>query len=148
MFAMNIDTRPMKQGSNNTDERIVLRLKYLRQKAKPKETVVRDALLQGDEIKVTKHAYKRARQRLKWKRDTLDRMMGKVFVEGLKPSAFSGVFGRYIRKKLNKGGVANHLMIHGEVLFFFKDSVLITVYKVPSKFSKCLRREGSFPLAA
>lgn len=124
-----------------------LRLQSLRKKQSlPKlEPVVRRLKSASG---ITDHAYQRARQRLGWKKRSLERMLKRAFAQGRRVDDYSGEFGRYLTAKCRGEGVANTLIIYGEIMFFFCNSTLITLYQVPNKFSRYLNSECSISQAA
>lgn len=87
------------------------------------------------EIKITNHAYKRARERLRWSKDTLDRMVVIVYREGIIIENTVGTLRGYLNTLEEEGDIR----IHGENLFVFSDRVLLTVYPLPSKYRKLMR---------
>lgn len=97
--------------------------------------------LPNQEIHITKHAYNRARQRLRWKKTSLTRMFRKSLDQGLCQTHFSGDFGRYLREKLQEGSRANRLLIYGEVLFLLHNNTLITLYQLPTKYHGYLKED-------
>lgn len=117
---------------------IKIRMESLQKKAQVKRIMPAYTSFDACDHIVTHHAYKRARQRLGWGRKTLERMLPKVLERGLCQKDFSGSFSRHLRSKLQGNGVANHLLIYGEVIYFMRDATLITLYRVPSQFIKCL----------
>ncbi|MEM1327365.1 MAG: hypothetical protein AAGI23_15485 [Bacteroidota bacterium] len=87
----------------------------------------------------TDHAYQRAKERLGWKRKTLDRMMSKAFKEGYTHGQTKSKLQKYITKLWFEHKHANNTRIYGEVIYFFSDNVLITLYQLDRKLLKCLK---------
>ena len=87
----------------------------------------------------TDHAYKRAKQRFHWKKNTLDRMIKKAFMEGIKHSDTKGSLKKYINSLWFKYKFVNNVRIYGENIYFFKDTLLITLYRVENKLIKHLK---------
>lgn len=89
-----------------------------------------------DEPIATKHAYKRAKERLGWKKPVLDKMMIKALEEGLTHSQSKSKLNKYISKLWFTYKTANNCRIYGENIFLFNNNVLITVYRVPNELIK------------
>ena len=87
----------------------------------------------------TRHAYKRARQRLKWKKRTVNRMMKIAFRKGVRWSQTRGRLRRYLGKRIAKNPAVDNIRIYGEHVFFFSGKKLITLYRLPNRFLAHLR---------
>lgn len=87
----------------------------------------------------TKHAYEKAKERMKWKPKVLDRMMQKAFDEGIKHSETKGSLKKYITKLWFRYQTANNIRIYGENVFFFAGEKLITLYRIDNKMVKRLK---------
>lgn len=90
-------------------------------------------------IKITEHAYERAKERLRFKSEVLDKMAAVAYEEGLKHSESKGLLKKYITSLFFQYGKANNIRIYGEVIYLFASSTLITVYQVPSHLKKYLK---------
>lgn len=85
-------------------------------------------------ILASAHACERARKRISWHRRTLERMLERVFYDGLGPDDCSRRLSTYIEAKTRD--VAGLTRIYGEHLFLFTrdlpdEVVLLTVYPIP-----------------
>ena len=89
---------------------------------------------------VTKHAYKRAKERLSWSRHTLDRMAERAFYEGFTHKDVQSALKKYCDRLYLEGKNANNLRIYGENIFLFHDEVLITVFRLSNGLLKYVRR--------
>lgn len=87
----------------------------------------------------TKHAYDRAKQRLGWKKRVLNRMMIKAFKNGITHSQITGRLERYITNVWRKNKNVNNIRIYGEDIYFFAGTTLITMYRVPTEFTKYIK---------
>lgn len=85
---------------------------------------------------ITKHAYEKARERFKWKNKVLDKMAEKAFNEGTPHSDTKSRLNKYISHKWFMYKQANNVKIYGENIFFFKDDILITLYRLPQELIK------------
>lgn len=92
-----------------------------------------------ENIFITDHAYERARERLGWKHDVLDKMASKALIEGVKHGDTKGTLHRYITKLWFEYKTANNVRIYGENIYFFCDNKLITLYRLEQKLIKHLR---------
>ena len=89
------------------------------------------------------HARERARQRIGWHRRTLDRMLERVFYDGLGPEDCSRRLGEFVAATVNTA--AGLSRIYGEHLFLFTrdhadEVVLLTVYPLPSELKSAAHR--------
>ena len=87
----------------------------------------------------TDHAYEKAKERLGWKHNVLNKMMEKAFNEGIKHSDTKGTLNRYITKLWFKYKTANNIRIYGENVYFFCGKKLITIYRLEQKIIKHLK---------
>ena len=94
-------------------------------------------------MKVTKHAYKRARKRLGLSKKALDRHMQKVMNFGIMRKDFEGALRLYLDERFqahkDKDGSHAKLRVYGRFLYLFsKKNKLITIIMIPSKYNKYL----------
>ena len=95
--------------------------------------------MKGKDCIATDHAYKRARERLKWKKSTLDRMMVLAFDKGITHAAAKGTLEKYITKRWERNKSVNNIRIYGENVYFFSNNRLITIYRIPNYLTKYLK---------
>lgn len=88
---------------------------------------------------ITKHAYERAKERLRWKHKVLDKMAEKAYLDGIKHKDTKGSLMKYLTKLWFKYKHCNNVRIYGENIYFFSDNVLITIYQLPNTFKKYLK---------
>jgi len=86
----------------------------------------------------TKHAYKRAKERLGWKKKVLDKMMLKAFDHGIRHKDAKGSFRKYLNKLWLEHKFCNNVRVYGENIFFFKNNLLITLYRIDNRYRKHL----------
>lgn len=87
---------------------------------------------------ITRHAYKRGKERLGLNRKAIKRMVRKALKEGENHKDAKGAFKRYLDSVYFSHRNANNLKVYGHHIYLFRDSTLITIYHVPSKFIKHL----------
>lgn len=97
----------------------------------PLETIV---------IQISEHAYDRAKDRLSWKPDVLEKMAKRALKEGIKHSDTVGKLKRYISKLFLQYRKANNIRIYGQNIYFFHNNYLLTIYRVPTKLIKYLKK--------
>lgn len=85
---------------------------------------------------ITKHAYDRAKERLKWKSKVLNKMAEKAFLEGIRHKDTKGSLMRYLTKLWFNYKHCNNVRIYGENIFLFCDNRLITIYQLPNDLRK------------
>lgn len=88
---------------------------------------------------VTQHAYDRAKERFKWKPKVLDRMVVKVFEEGIHHKDTKGTLMRHITNLRKKYPFCNNVRIYGEDIYFFSGHTLITLYRLDQGLLKHLK---------
>lgn len=88
----------------------------------------------------TKHAYQRAKKRLKWNPKTLDRMMPRAFEKGVKYKETKGQLKKFIDKKRAIYPHLNNPRIYGDNLFCFSNHVLITIYRLNENVLRLVRK--------
>ena len=77
---------------------------------------------------ISDHAYQRAKERLGWKKRTLERMAERVLVSGTYYKDMSKSMKEYIARLECKTG--RTYIVYGEHLYSFDGDALITVFKV------------------
>lgn len=83
-------------------------------------------------IYVTEHAYKRAKERLGWSRNTTARIVSKIYENGTCIRDIKGSLRPWTEKKLERGG-SKESRIYGDMLYVISGGMLITLYHVPTK---------------
>lgn len=63
------------------------------------EKVYEDSLNNKNEITISKHAYDRMKSRNGWNRKTAERMIEKVYTNGLRPDQVKGYLKRWVHNK-------------------------------------------------
>ncbi len=91
------------------------------------------------ECEATQHAYKRAKERLKWKPKTLDRMMDLAMEKGICHKDTTGRLNKYLFKLWRRNRSVNNIRIYGENVYFFSKNRLITIYRLPTELIKYLK---------
>lgn len=82
-------------------------------------------------IIITDHAYDRARKRLKWSSSTLNRMINRIYYEGISSKNSKGTLKIYFEKLNNRNSQCNNIRIFGNSVFFFMNNRLITMLPLP-----------------
>lgn len=91
------------------------------------------------QIRCSKHAQERAKERFNWKYKTLNRMSSKAFIEGITMEETKGELRRHLEYKWSEYEQANNIRIHGEVIYMFQGHYLITLYRLSNDLIKHLR---------
>lgn len=82
----------------------------------------------------TNHAYERARERLTWKKHTVDRMLEKVVTTGLSEKQVTGKLLVFMKSKRDRNEPSASNRIFGQHLFIFYDKTLVTIFRVPNRY--------------
>jgi hypothetical protein len=88
------------------------------------------------ELIATRHAYKRAKERLSWKPKTLDRMLHKIHAEGVSRREAKGKLKKYMLQQRVKYKNKTYAKVYGEVIYFFYRHQLITMYRLDNEYIK------------
>lgn len=91
------------------------------------------------EIHITDHAYQRAKERLSWGKETIERMAKKAYFEGIRHKDTKGKLNKYITSLWSERKTANNIRIYGENIYLFSRNVLLTVYHLDAKMRKTLK---------
>lgn len=87
-------------------------------------------------IYISNHAYMRLKQRNGWSPKTSDRMLPKIYSDGLKGEQVKGYLKQWYNfKSLNESDPTAKYILFGDKLYIFRQNVLITVLPTPSKYS-------------
>lgn len=73
---------------------------------------------------------------MNWRPKVLDRMAKKAFEKGFTHAETTGQLKRYISELWDDYKTANNPRIYGEDIYFFADSRLITLYRLPNELIK------------
>lgn len=90
------------------------------------------------EVTITKHAYNRARKRLSWRPETLERMAKRALRKGIKHDDADKILDQFFIKTYKNQYKANNVRIYGENVYIFKDRVLLTIFRAPNDVLKVL----------
>ena len=90
-------------------------------------------------MKITNHAYEKAKERLSWKADVIEKMAEIALNEGISHSDTKGKLKRYITKLYLSHRTSNNIRIYGQNIYFFLGDTLITIYRVPTNLIKYLK---------
>lgn len=95
--------------------------------------------MEKSQNKLSKHA----RKRLKERSSKSKRQSDLALSRGKPISEFTGSFRRYLDKiRLSKPFRVN-ILVYGDDIFIYSDkNALITVFDIPTKYNKCLRRRN------
>ena len=88
----------------------------------------------------TQHAYSMAKDRLGWKRSTLDRMMPRAFSEGMTHCEARGRLRRFLDRKWQLHRSCNNVRIYGENVLFFSGTTLVTLYRLDNQLIKNIKK--------
>ena len=91
-------------------------------------------------LRITKHAYGRAKERFRWKKSSLERMAKEALDRGVSYKTISGGLHRFLTKLYKSEENCNNILVYGEVVFFFKGTTLITLYHLPNRFKKYINK--------
>lgn len=92
---------------------------------------------------ITKHAYSRIKERIGWKKKTVDRMILRAEKEGIPRRQTSGRLRKYLDYLYHLDKESSKLLVWGHYIFILDRDVLVTVYQLPSnlKYSYLLRNK-------
>ena len=91
------------------------------------------------DIKITSHAYEKAKERMKWKKKSLDNMAKKALERWVMHKDTKSKLHRYITKLYLSHKKCNNIRIYWEDLYFFRDTTLVTIYRLPTVMIKYLK---------
>jgi len=94
---------------------------------------MKNTIGKNDDVKITKHAENRAKERLSWGRKAIKRMAVIALSKGEIHKNAKGRLNRYLNKIYLNGSKANNVRIYGEVIYLFHNNILITVLQLPKK---------------
>ena len=90
-----------------------------------------------DELRVSKHGSKRARQRVGIPKKAVERNAQRALTDGIGYREASGALRRYLGWLYERyDGNGNNIRIYGDKVWVFHDGILITVLNVPSEHRK------------
>jgi len=90
-------------------------------------------------VVVTDHAYKRARQRLRWNRDALNRMAVRAFTKGIRHNDTNGYVKRYLDTLWTEYQRCDNIRIYGDNVYMFCKNSLVTIYRINNNLIKYIK---------
>ena len=84
------------------------------------------------DITITKHAYKRAKERCGWSKSSMNRMISRIYERGIDIKDIKGALRPWAEVKLESGGMKES-KIYADTLFVIKGGMLVTLYHLPGK---------------
>ena len=97
-------------------------------------------MIQVDELRVSKHGSKRARQRVGIPKRAVDRMARTAMERGIGYREATGKLRDYIGWLYERyDGNGNNIRVYGDKVYVFHDTILITVLNVPGEHRKAAR---------
>ena len=91
-----------------------------------------------NKLEISNHAYKRARQRISWNRNALNRMTVLAYTCGIRRYQLKGRLKHFINDQMAGYDKPSVIRIHGEIMYIFRHQTLVTLYQLPSDLRKCL----------
>ncbi len=82
---------------------------------------------------ITEHAYKRIRKRNGWSKKTINRMIARIYVNGLRPDDVKGYKKKWIIHKTSRDEKNDEYVLYGDYIYIFNNRVLLTSYSLPCK---------------
>lgn len=101
-----------------------------------------DAVNQQSEtsiIEITNHAFEKGKERLNLKREPFTKMAMEAYQNGKTHAECKGRLKRYADTLWFRYKTCNNLRFYNQVIFFFIDHKLITVYQCPREFHNHLK---------
>jgi predicted metallo-beta-lactamase superfamily hydrolase len=95
-------------------------------------------------IIVTEHAEQRAKERLRWNKNAIERMAEKAYIEGISHSDADGKLKKYFDKLFLIQHQANNTRIYGQVVYLFSDNRLVTLFLIPKNVEKHIKNNNMF----
>lgn len=88
-------------------------------------------------VSISQHAFRRAKERFSLNEKSLQRISERAFTKGVKRKDVKfGKFGRFLDHLFLSRFTANNIRVYGEIIFFFRDSHLMTLYQLPNEYKK------------
>ena len=85
------------------------------------------------DISISKHAYCRLKERNGWNKKASDRMLQKIYKEGLRPDEVKGYLKGWVNKKRESFENTREFVLFGEKLYVFLNGRMLTVLPIPSR---------------
>ena len=93
-------------------------------------------------IIISRHAYARMKERNGWNKRTAERMVDRIYMDGLRPEQVKGYLKGWINRKYEKSNTGDEYVLFGEMLYIFNGRFMLTVLPTPSR-SRLLRETES-----
>lgn len=88
-----------------------------------------------EDVKISKHAQKRAKERMGLSKKAIRRDAKRAYKHGLAPHCFKGSFRWYLDRKANQNKYEGVIIkVYGKFIYYFSNGTLITVIPIPKDF--------------
>ena len=88
-----------------------------------------------NDINITEHAYLRIKQRNGWNRKTANRMLDRIYDDGLRIKDIKGYLRVWIKNKIKSELQEAEYVLYGKQVYIFREHNLITVLAAPCRKS-------------
>lgn len=89
--------------------------------------------LYSTEVVITKHAYSRLKERNGWSKRAADRMIPRVYDNGLRPNQVKGYLKNWINTKYEYSNDCDEYILFGDKLYIFNNKTMLTVLPTPAR---------------
>ena len=86
-----------------------------------------------EELVITKHAYTRLKERNGWSKRAANRMIQKVYQNGLRPNQVKGYLKEWVNNKAGYSKEGEEFILFGEKLYIFSGNTMLTVLPIPTR---------------
>ncbi len=88
---------------------------------------------ENEGLVISKHAYTRMKERNGWSKKTSNRMIRRIYTQGLRPDQVKGYLKGWVKDKAEYAGEESEYILFGEKLYVFNENIMLTVLPVPSR---------------
>lgn len=93
------------------------------------------------DFKITEHAYDKAKERFGWSKATLDRMVERIYWNGIWNQNLHGKLKEFVEDKRERYPTVKNARIYGQDIFLFQGTTLVTCYRVPNPLVKYIKHQ-------
>ncbi len=97
------------------------------------QTYAAMVIADDEKLVITEHAYDRMKERNGWSRKTSNRMLRRIYADGLRPGQIKGYLKKWVNNKSYYETDGGECILFGEKLYIFKNMKMVTVIPVPSR---------------
>lgn len=90
-------------------------------------------LYECENLCISRHAYDRLKERNGWNKKAANRMLYRIYEDGIRPENVKGYLKGWVNRKAEMYNDGREFVLFGEKLYVFCEGMMLTVIPVPTR---------------